>query len=61
MKQTAQMYSHKGRTFLPTAKLLLPPLEALYGSLPGNSSPHRDESAQGWNARARRLVQKGGA
>ena len=39
----------------------LPTLEALFGSLQvkGKGKPQADESAQGWNARAERLMRKG--
>jgi AbrB family looped-hinge helix DNA binding protein len=39
----------------------LPTLEALFGSLQvkGKGKPQADESAQGWKARAERLMRKG--
>ena len=37
----------------------LPTLDALFGSLKGQGQPQADESAQGWNVRAERLMQKG--
>jgi bifunctional DNA-binding transcriptional regulator/antitoxin component of YhaV-PrlF toxin-antitoxin module len=42
----------------------LPTLDALFGSLgarPGLGRPSADESAQGWNARAERVLKKGRA
>jgi AbrB family looped-hinge helix DNA binding protein len=37
----------------------LPTLDALFGSLPGKGAPPAGESAQGWNARAGRVMRKG--
>ena len=37
----------------------LPTLDALFGSLKGKGTPQADESAQGWNARAGRVMRKG--
>jgi bifunctional DNA-binding transcriptional regulator/antitoxin component of YhaV-PrlF toxin-antitoxin module len=37
----------------------LPSLDALFGSLKGEGEPQTDESAQGWNARAGRVMRKG--
>jgi AbrB family looped-hinge helix DNA binding protein len=37
----------------------LPTLDALFGSLKGPGKPQADESAQGWSARAERLIKKG--
>ena len=37
----------------------LPTLDALFGSLQGKGTPPADESAQGWNARAERVMRKG--
>ena len=37
----------------------LPTLDALFGSLQGTAKPQADESAQGWNARAERVMRKG--
>ena len=37
----------------------LPTLDALFGSLQGKGKPQADESAQGWNARAERVMRKG--
>ena len=37
----------------------LPTLDALFGSLQGGGKSQADESLQGWNARAERVVQKG--
>ncbi len=39
----------------------LPTLDALYGSLQSDSRPQIDESTEGWNARAQRVMQKGQA
>lgn len=37
----------------------LPTLDALFGSLQGKGKPQADESAQGWSARAKRIMKKG--
>jgi AbrB family looped-hinge helix DNA binding protein len=37
----------------------LPTLAALFGSLQGKGTPPADESGQGWNARAERVMRKG--
>ena len=37
----------------------LPTLDALFGSLPGKGQPPTNEVAQGWNARAERVLKKG--
>jgi AbrB family looped-hinge helix DNA binding protein len=37
----------------------LPTLDALFGSLKGKGGPQAEESAQGWNARAGRVMRKG--
>jgi AbrB family looped-hinge helix DNA binding protein len=37
----------------------LPTLDALFGSLQGKGTPPADESGQGWNARAERVMRKG--
>ena len=37
----------------------LPTLDALFGSLKGKGQPQADESAQGWDARAERIMRKG--
>jgi AbrB family looped-hinge helix DNA binding protein len=39
----------------------LPTLDALFGSLKGKGAPQAGESAQGWNARAERVMRKGRA
>lgn len=37
----------------------LPTLDELFGSLQGKGKPQADESTQGWNARAERVMHKG--